>query len=326
MGVALSTCSTCGVSPEYSPAGGTCSGTTASDFGSGSWKAEVCTASVQVGPEMPAVSMSFAGITSQKEFFIPQDCAGNNVTASLSEGILGLGPLDLDTIGMTAGDAYFPELVTKGIADSMAVLLCSTNGFMWFGGYDPSYASGSPQYTALVPLSANSPYWEVDLSDVTLGSTDLGGAATGAVVDTGTFGFLMPTAAFDALTTDLSTNAGATSVFGAGKLSKNFFSQGDCATPTGAQTQAESDAALPPMILTFPNSSGVGSFQLTMPATQSYLLPVPSGGSVTYCGVVADNSLAGGLTILGASVLRANITVLDEGNGRVGFIPQTYCE
>ena len=68
------------------------------------------------------------------------------------------------------------------------------------------------------------------------------------------------------------------------------------------------------------------AFELTMPATQSYLLPVPNGGTVKYCGVAVNNAELGGITIIGASVLRAYLTVLDEGNSKVGFVPQTYCK
>jgi len=337
-GVALSTCDDCGVSPEYTPGAGSCTGNpstcgnsctgnspagcTCSEYGSGSWNAEVCSASLSVGPEMPSVNIDFAGITDQQQFFIPTDCAGNTVTTSLSEGILGLGPLDLDTIGTGNSDAYFSQLVQQGITDTLAVLLCSANGELWFGGYDAQYASGSPQYT---PMNQGSGYWAVGLSSVGLGTTNLGGADSNSVVDTGTWGFYMPTAAFNALTNALSTDTGATSVFGAGAMSSTFFSEGSCVEPTGGQTQSEVDAALQPLTLTFPSTSG-GSFTLSLPATESYLIPITSGGVTAYCAGVGDNAQLGGQTIIGDAALRANITVFDEGNSQIGFVPQSYCQ
>ena len=339
-GVALSTCTSCGVSPEYTPAASSCTGSpsscanscsgsgappagcTCSQYGSGSWDAEECSATVSVGSEMPDVSIQFAGITDQSQFFIPTDCAGNPVNPSLSEGILGLGPLDLDTIGAGNNDAYFSQLVQQGITDTLAVLLCSANGTLWFGGYDPQFASGSPQYT---PMNQTSGYWAVSLSSIGLGSTSLGGADNNAVVDTGTWGFYMPTAAFNALVDALSTDTGATSVFGAGAMNSSFFNEGSCLGPSGGQTRSEIDAALQPMTLTLPTAAG-GSFTLSLPATQSYLLPVTSGNVTEYCAGVGDNGQLGGQTIMGDSVLRANITVFDEGNNQVGFVPQTYCQ
>ncbi len=321
-GVALSTCTSCGVAPEYSPASGTCSGSTSAQYGSGSWDAEVCTATVSVGAELPDVSIYFAGITDQSQFFINTDCAGNPVATSLSEGILGLGPIDLDSIGMSTDDAYFNQLVQQGITDTLAVLLCSANGELWFGGYDSQFASGSPQYT---PMNTSSGYWAVSLSSIGLGSTNLGGADPNSVVDTGTWGFYMPTAAFDALVNALSTDSGAASVFGSGAMSSTFFSEGECLSPNGGQTQSEIDAALQPLTLTFPTAAG-GSFTLTLPATESYLIPVTSGGVTAYCAGVGDNAMLQGQTIIGDAALRANITIFDEGNTQVGFVPQSYCQ
>jgi hypothetical protein len=323
-GVALTTCSSCGVSPEYAAASGTCSGTASTQYEDGSgWNGEVCSALVQVGGEMPAVTIDFAGITSQQQFFSNIACDGSTATQSLSEGILGLGPLDLDTIGSSNDDAYFSELVQQGVIDTMAVLLCSVDGVMWFGGYDPSYATGSPQYTAMTDNQG----WLVSLSSIGLGTTNLGGADSQSVVDTGTSLFYMPTSAFNSLVSALSTDSGATSVFGSGALGTSFFSSQNvsCISPTGGQTQPQIDAALPPLTLTFPGVNG-GSFTLSLPATQSYLLPVPAGSALQYCAGVADEGAQSGQTIIGDTALRANITIFDEGNQQIGFAPQGYCE
>ncbi len=321
-GVALATCKNCGVAPpEYTPPDGGCSGSTQASYGSGaSWQAEVCSASVEVGAELPAVTIDFAGITSQSGFFLNHDCQGDSVP-SLSQGILGLGPIGLDTLGGNADDAYFNELVKQGITDTLAVLLCSLDGYLWFGGYDAQYASGAPQVTPMT----NSAFWSVSLSSVGVGTTNLGGADNQAVVDTGTWGFFMPTSAYNGLVTAVSTNDGGTAVFGAGTLSATFFNEGQCAVPTGGQTQSQVDSALPPMTLTFPGDAG--PFTLSLPPTESYLAPeTTNGGTTYYCVSVADEGAESGLTILGAAVLRANITVFDEGHGQIGFVPQSYCQ
>jgi hypothetical protein len=321
-GVALATCTNCGVSPpEYDPADGGCSGSTSVTYGSGSWQAEVCSASVEVGTELPAVTIDFAGITSQSGFFLDHDCNGNAVP-SLSQGILGLGPIDLDTLGTNSDDAYFNELVKQGITDTLAVLLCSTDGYLWFGGYDAQYASGSPQFTPMT----SSAFWTVSLSSVGLGTASLGGADNQAIVDTGTWGFFMPSSAYAGLVSAISSDDGGAAVFGAGTLSQSFFNQGQCAVPSGGQTQAQIDAALPPMTLTFPRDAGT-PITLSLPATESYLAPeTTSAGTTYYCAGVADEGAESGLTILGDSVLRANITVFDEGNSQIGFVPQSYCQ
>ena len=103
---------------------GSCSGTTSSNYGSGSlsggsWSAGICAATVQVGAQEPAVTMKIAGITKQSQFFADYDCGG-----AYNQGILGLGPLDLDTIGSAKTDEYFPALVQQGVPDVLALLLC----------------------------------------------------------------------------------------------------------------------------------------------------------------------------------------------------------
>ncbi|MHB8416922.1 MAG: pepsin-like aspartic protease [Myxococcales bacterium] len=321
--VALSTCSSCGVSPEFSP-GSVCSNQQVSaQYGTGSWNGNVCSTTVQVGAELPAVSIDFAGITTQSQFFEPYDCSGNN--ASPIQGILGMGPISLDNIGQNSNDAYFSELVQSGVTDNVGFLLCSSGGAMWFGGYDPQYAdpSASIQYTAMT----NSGYWSVSLSDIGLGGSSLGGADPNAVVDTGTGVFLMASAAITALENSLSSNSAATTIFGSGKLGSSFFSGStiNCISAQGGQSPSQVDAQLPPLTLTFPGVNG-GSFTLTMPATQSYLIPVGSGSQTQYCAGAGDNSSLQGTTIIGAPALRAYITLLDEGNSQVGFLHQTYCQ
>ncbi len=315
--VALSTCTNCGVTPEYTPISGSCSNRTSSAYGKGSWNAEVCFATVSVGAELPDVGIDFGGITSQSQFFIPQDCAGNQ--ASLFQGILGLGPIDLDTIGYSPNDAYFNELVQQGITDTLGVLLCSLGGELWFGGYDAQFASGPPQYT---PMSASN-FWAVNLSSIGYGTQNLGGGDSASVVDTGTWGFYMSPAAFNALVADIGSDTGTQTIFG--QLGSSFFNGSSCAVPAGGQSQSQIDAALPPLTVTFPAVAG-GSFTLSLPATQSYLMPVSSGGMTGYCFGAGDNSQVNGQTIIGAAALRTNITLFDEGGSQIGFVPQGYCQ
>ena len=316
-GVALATCSNCGVVPEYAPIAGTCSGQTSSSYASGSWIAEVCSATVAVGAELPDVTIDLAGITSQSQFFIDFDCAGNP-SNSQNEGILGLGPIDLDTIGTGSNDAYFNELVQQGVTDTLAVLLCSSDGALWFGGYDSQYASGPPQYT---PMTASN-YWAVDLSSIGFGAQNLGGGSSQSIIDTGTWGFYMASSAFNALSNAIASDNGTQIVFGS--VGSTFFSRSSCLVPVGGQSQAQIDAALPPLTLTFPGVGG-GTFTLSLPATQSYLLPIASGGTTVYCFGAADSNQLSGQTIIGAAALRTNITVFDEGNSQVGFVPQAFC-
>jgi hypothetical protein len=320
LAVAQSTCTDCGVSPEYAAPGGSCAGKTSSNYGAGalsggSWNAQICSADVQVGAEQPPVTISVAGITDQKNFFYDYGCPG-----TANQGILGLGELGLDTIGTSPTDAYFPALVQQGVPDIVSLLLCSNKGLLWFGGYDPSYASGPPQYTPMSQFYS----WAVDLKSIGYGTQDLGGGDSDSIVDTGTWGFYMWHAAYTALVAAVGADPAAATTFGAGTLDATFFSSNGCAAPLGGQTQAQIDAALPPLTLTLPAMSG-GTFTLSLPATQSYLAAYPGNGPNQYCAGVADSSMTGNVTLIGGTVLQAYITILDEGAQRIGFAPQSYC-
>ena len=272
---------------------------------------------------MPAVTMEFAGMTSQNGFFINQMCDGSN--GSPSQGIMGMGPLDLSDIGNSASDAYFTELVAQaGIPSVFTVQLCSSGGNMWFGGYDPGYATGAPQYTPMVTSGTAAQYYSVDITSATLGSTSLGTWGD-AVVDTGTWGLLMPSAAYNTFTTSIDGNAGATSIFGSGKLSASFWSNGDCISPTNTSTtRADIDAALPTLDITLPAVGG-GSFTLNLPATGSYLVMQGTGSSAQYCaGVSTDQGI--GFIIFGAAAQESLVTIFDTGNKRIGFMTGSSCE
>jgi hypothetical protein len=320
--IAASSCSNCGVSPTYHPPSGADTGRqTSSQYGSGSWDGEVYSDTVQVGGEMPAVTMDFAGITDQQQFFIPYLCDGSSGNGS--QGILGLGPLSLDTIGMSNTDAYFNDLVaTAGIGNLFAVQLCALGGNLWFGGYDTAYTTSAPQYTPMV----NNGYYSVTLSDLGFNGTSLGYSANdygASVVDTGTYGLLLPSAAYNKLVSDISGDSAVRSAFGGNTIDSNFFQSGNCVSPTASQTAADLDSSLPPLYMTFPGTSG-GSFQLSFPATKSYFIPSTSGGVTQYCAGIADSSSVG-TTIIGASALASYVIVFDPANMQVGFASGTGC-
>ncbi len=325
--VALSTCTNCDVASSVTDAPGLCTTTPASTtYGDGSgWTGYVCSAPMQVGAELPVVTVDFGGITDNKQFLPDYTCSGGSLAEATVSGILGLGPLDLDSIGQQDDDAYFNELVQQGVTDTLAVLLCPRGGgYLWFGGYDSDRTSGTPQYT---PMS-RSAYWTVNAVAFGLGTgtgaKDLNASDSEALVDTGTDLFYMPETAFTAFVDAMSDSTAAAEIFGVGVLSESFFSHVGCAAPTGGQTEADINAALPPFTIELPLVGG-GLFTLVLPATESYLTP-DLAGSGQYCAAaVSSGSDEAGSTILGDSVLHANVTIFNEARNRIGFVPQTAC-
>jgi hypothetical protein len=326
MGIAAESCSNCDVSPEYTP-GATAADTgmqTSSQYGSGAWSGEVYEDTVEIIPEMPAVPLYFAAIERQEHFFLGSNCAGGS--GDTSQGILGMGPIYLDTIGTNPTDAYFPELVvTASLPNVFAVQLCNLNGTMWLGGFDASRLTAPPQYTPIVPLnSTTQPFYAVNLVDVGLDGVSLGATDYGpSVVDTGTYGFLMPADAYQNLVTTVTASPGGAQVFGSGKLTSSFFSMGNCLTPMSGMTAEQIDAALPVLSMTFPTAEG-GSFIVQMPATESYLIPVGTGAQACYVAGAASSGMEG-QTIIGASTQSSHMTIFDPAHNQVGFAPATGC-
>ncbi len=318
--VALSTCATCGVSPTFSPPSGSCSLKPSMPNRLG-FAGGVCSETVSVGGELPDVTMNVVGIETNQEFFTHVDCTQQPLPSGQPQyqGILGLGPPVLDSIGHASDDAYFSALVASGVTNEFGLLLCSVGGRAWFGGYDTKLAEGPPQYT---PLSAPTG-WSISVSSIGLGSTSLGAGAQQTIVDTGTLFYSMPQPAYESFINRVA--AGFETIFGSSTIGSDFGKKA-CVAPVGGQTRAQIDAALPPMTLTLPSSDG-GSFTLSYPATASYLVPATpaEGGALQYCMAIKDAAATGGYSILGGSMLRAYITLFDLADSRLGFIPQRFC-
>jgi hypothetical protein len=316
--VALSSCTTCDVSPRLTAPSGSCSTHFPEQMSLG-WTGDVCSEAVSVGDEA-ALTMNVVGISDDTDFFTNVDCTGQAVAGQPAyQGVLGVGPTSADTLGDASGDAYVSALVAHGAADGFALLLCTAGGRAWFGGYDPTFASGPPQYT---PLSAQLG-WTIAVSSIGLGSKSLGPGDPKSIVDTGTPFYSMPTAAYEAFVAE--DDAGFTAVFGASSLGA-AFGKGKCVSPVGSPSASQVDAMLPPMTMTLPSVGG-GSFSLRMPATASYLVAATAtgGAAVEYCLAITDSADNGGYSVIGAPLMRANITVFDVGRGRLGFAPQGYC-
>lgn len=339
LGVASTMCTSCGVSPEYSP------GTTATDehsqqtsqYGTGSWTGEVYQDTVRAGMSGTTPDKLVA-IDTQSQFFQAGVQCG---TAAGPQGILGLGPAGSALPG-TQG--FFDALVANDhVPNVFATQLCDGSGTLWLGGYDPTFTTAAPQYT---PLSAGVAqyYYAVTLSSITVGGTSIPVAAgefTDSIVDTGTSVFILGTSAYTALTNLIGANAAFDQLFGfaapptpdAGETDGGSTDASAAPSPGASwfanpnncvhlsQTKAELDAMLPPLTLVFGSNPGI---EVQAAPTESYL--------ITYDGLWCpallsepqgqDFPLA---AILGSPVLRSNVVIFDRANSRIGFAPHKTC-
>jgi hypothetical protein len=308
LGVASATCTTCNVTPGYTPGPGAVDqhNTAMATYGDMSgWTGENYMDTVKLTGDGGSVSMRLSAITSQNGFFRPE---------IPFQGIIGF----LDEWGALPNtDGYMPKRKAGGLSNYFAFQFCQDKGRLWMDSYDPASMAGPVKWTAMPAPWFLQPFYTVKVSSAKVGTASIG-LSGAAVADTGTTLMIVPKAVETSLITAVTGSAGYKAIFGTQVLDEM-----NCPTP-GTHTRAEIDAMLPPFTVTLPDKAG-GSFTLTSPATQSYLFyqagmnGMPGG----YCLGVA--AVANVPTILGDSFMRQFITVFDLANGQIGFAPQQGC-
>jgi hypothetical protein len=316
--VAAGSCSNCGVSPTYTPGASAVDqhASVTDSYLMGSWQGDVVTDSVQLAGT-GSVTMNIAAIASQSGFFSDAGC-GLGAVPFAPQGIAGLGPPGLARPGT---DAFVTKLRQVGAAANvMAFEFCGQGGQLMMGAVDPVAAAltGPAVYTPMT----SSQYYGVTLDDLRVGGTSLGfGAADFGVVavDTGTSVLALPGPVFDALASNIEGMAAFVTAFGG-----QSHWLGTTACLESSFTAAELDAMLPPLTLAFPGADA-GAFAVTLNATASYLVPTSSNGATFYCSGVVQNPNASG-SILGTSIMAAELVIFDLDTNAIGFAPQTFCE
>ena len=312
-GIASSTCTSCtnaGVTSLYTPTTtGTSTGMAAqAQYADGSgWSGTVYADHVGLGNGTPDVPLDLVAITSQNGFF--RDAA--------YQGILGLGPTELLARGTTS---YFTAVGTAGVTPEMAFEFCERNGTMWLGDYDESFAASPMRFTKSRE-SGQDPFYAVNMTDMGIDGVSLGfGDATfqDPIVDTGTSLFYIPGQVITALATKVSASTGFKQLFPNQTLSPN--SNQGCVQASNGVTDAMVNATLPKMSMSFPTVDGGSVFAVSVDAANSYLY---SAGNREYCLSIQDDQGAG--AIMGDSILRSMITVINTQTNEIGFATDKHC-
>ncbi len=330
--LAASSCSACSaLSPLYDLSHGTSTNLTAStQYGDNSgWQgtiySDTVAASVGTTALTPPVTVNIVAITQESSFFTSSLCPGNNTAANSYQGILGLGP---DTLLEPHTTSWMGAVQTSGKLsnNAYAVQICDYGGRIWFGGYDPNYISGNPQYTPMVQTGAAGQYYSVNVADMQFAGKSLGLSSSSlgsTVVDTGTSSFIVPTTVFEKYATGLSADANFKANFPSSGSNSSILYSGGCTSSSLNLTPDEIDAALPSIGISFPTTDGQSSFTLTLKPTESYLYAVKlTSGGFAYCSSMTYSS---SLAIFGNSMMREHVVVFDRDNELVGFVPQAPC-
>lgn len=314
IGVAGSSCTTCtNISPKYAPGSGAMDEmkTASTQYADGSgWSGEIFNDAINLGGNTPDVKLNLASMTKQTQFFFDNSY----------QGILGMGA---KVNAEPNTDSYFELGVASGLNPIMAFEICDAGtGTMWLGGYDATKASGTMQYTPLLAITGNQPFYAIDITGMKIGDTTVGtGAATfeKPVVDTGTTFFYVPTAVDKAIIAAINNNANFKVLFGATAKVKDY----GCVKPVAGTTVTSDtiDSMLPAYSMSMPGMNGGADINLSLKASQSYFY---DGGTDGWCYAIADGGTQDATT-MGDTIMRAFITVIDETNHQVGWATDAGC-
>jgi len=236
--------------------------------------------------------------------------SSKNFEPSGVDGIWGLGWY---TISDWNGTSAFQNVVNQlGLPDRFSMCLTASNPTLTLGG--PSTNSGFT-WTPVIQKG----YYTVQFEDLLVSGTSLGidekvyNSKPGAIVDSGTTLFLIPTSAYSAMFTAFNKVCSKTSLPGVcGKsMSSSIFASG------GASTCAKMTSS---DIANFPTVTVQlqGAQALTI-SGGDYLIELSSG-----CYSMGIGSISGG-TIIGDIFMQAFEVVFDRTNLQVGFGTLSNC-
>jgi hypothetical protein len=324
LGVAATGCSNCGVSPLYTPGASAVDQhqTGSSQYADSSgWSGEIYQDSVELGTA-GTVQLKFVAINSSSGFF--RDLSGSGSIGY--QGILGFAP-DEDLI--TGTTSYITTLFGSGSAttDQFAFQLCPDTGTMTIGGVDESSEAAPPVFTPMVTNSAiGGGSYVVNTARMALGTgSDVGDTNDfgPTIIDTGTSVAFIPAGPLNALQLQIQSSSGYTAVFGSQSLGNST----GCVTT--AMTSAEIDAAMPPLHIAFPDSTGTASAFIDLAPTRSYLFFAGTmGGQNGYCFAFEDSSqLVQGLSLslFGDTMLASFVSIFDLDTQEMGFAKEAGC-
>ena len=318
-GVATAGCSNCGLAFDYQPSPNALSSNglwseVGGDSTEDGYFGLLYDDTLKVGSNAP-VNIEFVGMTSTfNNFLKPYDCGSHRLQMS-RDGILGMAA---DTGGLDWAQPYLDQLPVDQTIFS--VQLCDFGGQMWFGGYDPSFAEGPPTF---VPNVSTSGSWFVQLQAIQMADGPSIPVNAPMLVDTGTWGLVLPLDTFNALDALLRQSPAIQSWQW---TPSNLFTS-DYWFPFANQTElAQLAAYFPPIAFVLqgpPDAHGnPTTVTLTVPATSSYMAVFYNNGFDASAGGSLGFAVASGDQILGGSVLKNFITVFDKIDNSIGFAAQ----
>ncbi|HEX4452499.1 MAG TPA: pepsin-like aspartic protease [Kofleriaceae bacterium] len=321
--VAGTSCSTCtNVSPEYMPSSSSMDEmkTAESEYADTTgWQGEIYQDTIMVGSNTPEATLAIVDIQTQvvdggqSGFF-----DGNNDY----QGILGMGAPE-NAVNDTG--AYFQTLVgSDGVKPVMGFELCADGGTMWLGGYDETHAQAAVQYTPMVPINNDNPFYSINVTSMAVGNTNVGtGAATfqEPVIDTGTTFFYVPTSVQTGVINAVNASSGFQALFPGTTLQDDPDFSGVGCTQTSSVTDEQVDAMLPTLNVVMPGVTNGSSVTFQIPALDSYMFDAGQG---VFCLGIEDGGDQEASTF-GDQFMQGFVSVIDTGNNQIGFALDKGC-
>jgi len=251
-------------------------------------------------------SLLFFAITSQSNFLPLYNCQSQNVTQTPLQGILGMSQ-----VSYAIYDTY-----PIGLGQTFALQLCESGGQMWIGTANSSYYTSGPNNVAILGAYPHT-YYNVSIAGLSLGGVTISTSLSSGIVDSGTTLIYLPSSAYTAFLSQLSSNPVFSSTF-----SELIANPTGC-YPSPDYTTAQLNEQLPSMTWSIGSSPTIYTYTLT--PVDSYLRQLVISGQLCYSlGIAASPSSSSVQTILGWTFMNQFITFF--GGDFVGFAPSVSCQ
>ena len=227
-------------------------------------------------------------------------------------GILGIAPsnegyLNRHGFENVGNDSYMNALTKE--QGLLAVQLCDSGGFIWFGTRNCSHSQAEPIFEYVAMPQADVYY--AALGSMSLKDEEVNPSPTYAVFDTAAGWLIL---AHDVYKVFMDT------------LQDDFYVQqlgGFDSFGCVKKTPHNIDDYLPDLTVGFTASvlNETDLVKKTIPASKSYMVQRRQGGSFRWCHVVLQNKY-NDAHIFGAPMMRHFVTIFDTSRNRLGFAPQ----
>ena len=226
-------------------------------------------------------------------------------------GILGLGPEKLGYLLDHGLRNLGNDSIMTALSEAqglLAVQLCDTGGFIWFGTRNCSHSQVVPNFD-YITMPPDCPYYYAYLGSMSLEDQEVNPNPTWVIFDTGTNFLSLTSDVYEVFMDNLRNHSYVRQLGG-------FDSMG-CLKETPHNIDSLPDLTVGFVVDPHNEKNFVN---ITLPASKSYMVQRLQGSSNRWCHFVLPNNNTE--HIFGALMMRNFVIMFDTSTNRMGFAPQ----